>query len=644
MRPVARINSITLKWFRGFRDTFTIDANGRSVLIVGPNGSGKSSVTDAIEWFLTDKVTHLFSEEAGKLLESLRNEFIGAGEEPCVEIKFSGGVLDNVKTIKIKKSGMSAENSNKSAEFKNFIAACGRESVILRSGTLNKFITATKSDKLKLLFDVIGFSEVAKVSASLKNIVSDYEKLIKSRNYESVNSGLQAELIKLIGCNAYTDGNLVEGVNRYLGRHAGAPPVTSLDGVDAAANALAAADPNRTAAKLAVIDELRSAAEGCVLRFGALEQAAAEFAAIASKLKDGLDKISRIFIENLLTSGVEVLKNKAYTDDKCPLCLQPVKRLALLADIEARINELGEIKAVRERFAAARKKVLDNLTATANAMDNFMKKEPALLADAVFDELKPLASELSKAAVAAKSVYDIELTAVMDFTPPADLTRLKSLPEAIVVQADTGRQKLEALAASNKNLEIASNLKIAKSRYVEYVKNEAQKKELEHQLKSLKLVLDSFMTKQKTAVDRFLTTYSSKINDIYQRLNPGENNEDFRLSAVPSKDDDQLAGLTLEFNFQNKATGSPLKYLSESHLNALGIALFLTAASAFNKNCEFIVLDDVASSFDAEHRERFAEFIKTGLADKQVIMMTHDVGQAKMFDDWVNAGNKKIEL
>jgi len=72
-----------------------------------------------------------------------------------------------------------------------------------------------------------------------------------------------------------------------------------------------------------------------------------------------------------------------------------------------------------------------------------------------------------------------------------------------------------------------------------------------------------------------------------------------------------------------------MKYLSESHLNSLGVVLFLASARLFNRRSRFLVLDDVATGFDLSHRRRLLRLIKEAFSDWQVILLTHE---ASWFD------------
>ena len=67
-----------------------------------------------------------------------------------------------------------------------------------------------------------------------------------------------------------------------------------------------------------------------------------------------------------------------------------------------------------------------------------------------------------------------------------------------------------------------------------------------------------------------------------------------------------------------------MKILSESHLNSFGICLFLASAKHFNKINGFLILDDVVSSFDTNHRRPLARLLRDKFPDTQFLLFTHD--------------------
>jgi hypothetical protein len=71
---------------------------------------------------------------------------------------------------------------------------------------------------------------------------------------------------------------------------------------------------------------------------------------------------------------------------------------------------------------------------------------------------------------------------------------------------------------------------------------------------------------------------------------------------------------------------------SESHLNCFGIFSSWLSESVQQEN-KFIVMDDVISSFDANHRKRFADLLVEKFSDYQIILLTHE----KQWFDYVKS-------
>ena len=158
--------------------------------------------------------------------------------------------------------------------------------------------------------------------------------------------------------------------------------------------------------------------------------------------------------------------------------------------------------------------------------------------------------------------------------------------------------------------------------YVEYLKIEKEQSVLANQQATFELLYEDFIKRQEEALNVFLTMFSNDINDFYTTMNPNEKVEDIKL--VPLKKNDELVGITIEYSFFNETHTPPIAYLSESHINCLGLSFFLASVRAFNKESKFFVLDDVISSFDRSHRYRFAQLLTTKFSDFQVILLTHE--------------------
>jgi hypothetical protein len=64
--------------------------------------------------------------------------------------------------------------------------------------------------------------------------------------------------------------------------------------------------------------------------------------------------------------------------------------------------------------------------------------------------------------------------------------------------------------------------------------------------------------------------------------------------------------------------------LSEGHLDSLGLCLFLATVKIFNKPGTLLVLDDVLTSIDKDHRHRVGELLLEEFSSYQLVLTTHD--------------------
>jgi DNA repair exonuclease SbcCD ATPase subunit len=154
-----KIKSLEISGLRGVKKNLSINLDSsKSILIYGDNGSGKSSIADALEWFYYDKVEHLLSEEIGtKGINALRNIFLSDEEDAYVELKYSDSRYDSRERLFLKKSKLTSENTNATQAFSDYIDTSLKENLTLRYKDLLRFILSTNTEKLKEIYNIIGF-------------------------------------------------------------------------------------------------------------------------------------------------------------------------------------------------------------------------------------------------------------------------------------------------------------------------------------------------------------------------------------------------------------------------------------------------------------------------------------------------------
>jgi hypothetical protein len=113
------------------------------------------------------------------------------------------------------------------------------------------------------------------------------------------------------------------------------------------------------------------------------------------------------------------------------------------------------------------------------------------------------------------------------------------------------------------------------------------------------------------------------MNDIY-KLIQGADAVAIRLE-LPAEDDTNQQRLNLVIDFsKNRISVPPGGYLSDSQIHSVALALRLAAIQQFNEKAPIIALDDIVTSYDADHRRTIAGLIATTLKDCQVLITTHD--------------------
>ena len=155
---MTKVCKIKVSRFRGARFDLPLDFSkkSKSVAIFGENASGKSTITDALEWFIHDRVDHLWRE--GCKQESLRN--VLADDKPStVELVFDGPDRDGTKALSntLKTSAIYA---NDKAE--QLVADLKDNNIFLRHADIVNFLDKTKGGKREAIADIIGYSEITK--------------------------------------------------------------------------------------------------------------------------------------------------------------------------------------------------------------------------------------------------------------------------------------------------------------------------------------------------------------------------------------------------------------------------------------------------------------------------------------------------
>lgn len=629
-KRMLKIKSFNLEGIRGVKIDCPVELDEKSVLFYGESGAGKSSISDVFEWFYYDRIEHLSGEEISHsgMLEALKNISLGDDIKSRFSIEFSNSSFNSDKVIYVKKDSLVSEYSNKSIEFKDLLNESQKENFILRHEDLTKFVLSPKGEKLKALSDIIGFSEVTRIRGVLKKIVNELERTVRLNNFDNLIHAQQGYLLEYLGENIISETQFVNSINELIEPLNIDLKINSLNDMGNVLNLITKPDDSKKIELQSFYIKVQDIVSNLRGYINEIEKLYKTYYDQYQKIVSDFKKFQKIMLANLLSEGYRILKNNIFIEEKCPLCLQPKNRSELLKELDIRINELEIFKNERDNLEESR-------TSLKNVLSNLYPLLNSLLSDANFKSednktLKEMTETLKKYFDDYFSELAMDISKLKELKKVDELKFDMNILDKIINFSEKENNQLKLSMKNNLILETSSKMDLSRRAYLEVKRLDRVKNILDTQILTMKLAYSEFVKRQQEGLTSFLSLFSKDINDLYQFMNPGEKVDGIEFLALEK--DDELTGITFQLEFFKNKIKPPHKYLSESHLNCLGIAFFLTSARAFNRQIGFLILDDVISSFDTNHRARFADFLIEKFSDYQVILLTHE----KNWFDYVN--------
>lgn len=619
---MIKIKNIEITGIRGIKKDFNIALNSKSILIYGDNGSGKSSITDVVEWFYFDRVEHLSSEEIGrKGISALRNVFLPEDEDAYAELKFSDSRFNSHKKLFYKQSKLTSECSNSTKDFTDYINDSLKENLILRYKDLLKFILFTKAEKLEEISEIIGFSEVTKVKTVFKKAVNNLKRELKIKNINGQINNKQSVILEQIGQNVNDDEQYFNAVRELVVPLNLPIEVKDSESIDTILNLIKKPEDKESLLQQLSYEKVVGVISNLKNSVGNIRSSYEKYYEQYQKISEDINKFKKIHLEKLLSEGFSILEKGIFEEDKCPLCLQKKNRQELIEELRKRIEELSVFKKEKEELEDEGKTIQKFVQNPLSEMKTALQ-EKCLLQEynsEIKGEIEEIKELFSDALSGLKKIIFME----HEIIKPEEFILLDdTLIQKIV---STLKEKIKEISTTRKDEQkftINSKLILVRQAYREINSLKQESKILEQQVQSMELICNDFIKRQKSALASFLKAISTDINEFYLYMNRDEKVDEIEL--IPLGKDDELIGITIQFKFHGEIISPPDKYLSESHLNCLGICLFLSSVKKFNQINKFFVLDDVISSFDKSHRVGFANLLMEKFSDYQIFLFTHE--------------------
>lgn len=620
-----KIKNLRIKGIRGAKNNLELPLNGRSILLYGDNGTGKSSISDALEWFYSNRVEHLSSNEID-LKDALRNATLSDDDNSEVAIDFVRKGLNATKSLYLKRGKFNVDVSNKSDEFNKYLNNSTEENLLLRYHYLRDFIDNTKGDKLKYLSDIIGFSEVTKKKDVLRKSYNSIRIEIKNQNFEAQIATQKEMLIEKIGAAISREEDLIEVLDKKAVALKTDIEIKTIEDIDKLLDHLKKGTNKKLNQELAFLEKVNSSIATLRKEIEFINTEYDKYYQEFQKIANDVESILRTFLAELLKTGDKVLAKKYHSEESCPLCLQPKSIEDLRREIAGRLKEIHKSSEKKAVFDKAKESV-------AAITQERIKRLDVLLLENLIEEGDHKELKLGVIALKEKIEY-IQNASMIKVTSGATVSDKNTIGlwvsdfEFQSKIADRIKE-IKGILEKDNSAVVYSNISASKDAFLQIKLFEKQRKKLEGQRKSLELIYNEFIKIQKEGLENFISKFSKKINEFYQYMNPNEPFQEIKIEIIG--EDDELNGITIAYEYNGEWVSPPQKYFSESHLNCYGLSFFLASVEAFNEKNSFILLDDVISSFDTNHRKRFAELLFEKFSKYQIILLTHEYDWFKNF-------------
>ncbi|ALH80111.1 ATP-binding protein [Sphingopyxis macrogoltabida] len=564
MTTPPTLKSLTLTAFRGSAGTFALnfEKGKKFTLIYGENGTGKTTICDAFEFLAKDNIG------------SLDGRGLGAGVR-----KFWRTVGKPTTDVAVELASSDGQCTGKLAgNMVTVLTGSAPRVELLRQRQILELIEtqpAKRYEAIKRFIDIEAFerSEEA-LRQQGKTLGGELASAQQSeaQSLEELQSSYEA-------AGSPAGLNPVEWAKQKL-----AEPTTGLD------------------ADISAIGKLRTAFDALKLFPGTFDVKRAALADAETAASDAdqaqMNALATVDAdaakrEGVLTAGKAYLHAHAETDS-CPLCNSKENIAGLATAVE---NTLAQLGALTDANAKKRKaqSALNTAKSGLQQVKTDYAKAVAALADAqAAHQWKP----------------QVQLPAT---TAPDDPAILAAW---LVTNEPVAETWANAEAGWRGESKFRTQLKSAAERYDT---NAARVTELSSLIPSLEAALTQCVEERQKFTDGIISDIAKEVGKLYEKVHPNEGLDKIALELDPAR----RASLNLGATFEGQ-DAPPQAYFSQSHLDTLGLCVFLALAARDRAAETVLILDDVLGSVDEPHVERVIGMIyEVSGSFRHTIVTTH---------------------
>ena len=543
------LKSLTIACLRGCTGNFTLpfEAGKKLTVLYGESGTGKSTICDAFEFLGKGTIGSLEKRGLGRT-ESYWPSFGKNAAEIAVTLETSAG---------------SCTGTVGNAEVLCDPLKLRPKIEVLRRARILDLVEAQAADKYKEIERFIDVGGPVTAEGALRDLIKSLkqsEKIALARVAENQSTIEQSWSID------------------------GKPAPDAFSWADAQSRVdttILETESKQIESIISAFGQLKDASGGGISAAAAVDQATENL----GKAKQALQEAVR---STTADAGevVAILESaKAYLHTHvdvaiCPLCESSEK----IDDLEKRVEvRLKAFISLRKAQAAVR------------PAETALSASEARL-QAVLETIALRATDFEKTRSSYTWPSDVSLPQSPPPSAVADLPDWLATAEPLIAEWTT---------AKDRRVDRKSFVATVKSALATYRQNLEQQKALDILLPKLAEALKIAEEERHTFTDEILAAIAVNVGRLYEAVHPGEGLEKISLALDPRR----RASLDIASSFEGKTGLPPQAYLSDSHLDTLGLCVFLALAAMDSAEETILILDDVLASVDEPHVDRVIEML-----------------------------------
>jgi ABC-type molybdenum transport system ATPase subunit/photorepair protein PhrA len=554
---------LTIEYLRGSVGTFSLpfEKGKRLTVIYGENGTGKTTICDAFEFLGKGRVSSLENRGLGKTSRYWHS----LGKKPA-DISVTLESANSICRATVGKNEVICNPSDTRPRVE-----------VLRRSQILALIEATPGERYDAIRRFIDVTGVEASEASLRQLIADLSEgreVAVARVQENEDEIRRAwETAEKPGTNpiAWADAEASRDANVF------AAEINSLSDLHAAYSRL-----TDYPGRLELAEQALTTAQDAV-------------SVARNRVEEVIQSISQDAGEmvGVLEAAREYL-SKYPSPPVCPVC-ESSERIADLANrITQRLNDFASLRTAQTQATTS--------------------EQAVLLAEQQLQTLRQNARDHTTAFEKFRAVQvwpsDIQLPST---SAPGDPSGLQPW---LVETSHLPSEWKKAEAARYDKKQSVNNLKKALNTWRD---NTQAQKDLDRLIPRLQSALKIMEEERRRFTDDVLSDISEQIGLLYEAVHPGEGLNKISLELDPKK----RASLEIGASFCGQDT-PPQAYFSDSHLDTLGLCVFIALSALDQPENTILVLDDVLASVDEPHVERLIEMLYSeAIKFRHCVITTH---------------------